>query len=233
MQFFLSFKYFFLSLLFFSTLSTSLIRTAFAKHRENTYRHAHTHKHVRRNVSLFLCVSLDTRNSHSTAGASDSNESASTNARLTDFVAMLQLLVLEIDGNDKWRQRDVATTSTQLTRQSHTQQASMKHKEGKLRSRRHRYRRCCCRRSRRVVTNTCIRAHKHACMMNETHMCACMCVCVCVQWGFFSGWFFAVENFTSRHTHKHTVKRLWFSDNFKVEVWSNRCQSHNWVCGYL
>lgn len=34
--------------------------------------------------------------------SSDSNESASTNARLTDFVAMLLLLlVLEIDGNDK------------------------------------------------------------------------------------------------------------------------------------
>jgi len=33
--------------------------------------------------------------------SSDSNESASTNARLTDFVAMLQLLVLEIDENDK------------------------------------------------------------------------------------------------------------------------------------
>lgn len=111
--------------------------------------------------------------------------------------------------------------------------ASMKHKEGKFRSRRHRHRRCSAV-DVRVVTNTCIRAHKHACMMNESYA----CVCVCAFNEVFSGGFFVVENFTSRHTQTHTharktEKRLWFSDNFKVEVWSNRCQSHNWVCAYV
>lgn len=82
-----------------------------------------THKHTNTYAAVFLALTLSPIwNSHS-AMSSDSNESASTNARLTDFVAMLLLLlVLEIDGNDKWRQRDVATTSThrQLTRQSHS-----------------------------------------------------------------------------------------------------------------
>lgn len=83
----------------------------------------HAHTHTNTYAAVFLALTLSPIwNSHS-AMSSDSNESASTNARLTDFVAMLLLLlVLEIDGNDKWRQRDVATTSThrQLTRQSHS-----------------------------------------------------------------------------------------------------------------
>lgn len=79
--------------------------------------------------------------------------------------------------------------------------ASMKHKEGKFRSRRHRRRhRRCSAVDVRVVTNTCIRAHKHACMMNESFA----CVCVCAFNEVFSGGFFVVENFTSRHTQTHT-----------------------------
>lgn len=99
--------------------------------------------------------------------------------------------------------------------------ASMKHKEGKFRSRRHRHRhRRCSAVDVRVVTNTCIRAHKHACMMNELY--ACVCVCVRSMRFFlvgFSLWKISQVD-TRKHTHTHAKQRnvYDFSDNFKVEV---------------
>lgn len=76
--------------------------------------------------------------------------------------------------------------------------ASMKHKEGKFRSRRHRHRRCCSAVDVRVVTNTCIRAHKHACMMNESYA----CVCVRSMRFFLVG--FSLWKISQVDTRKHT-----------------------------
>lgn len=201
-----------------------------------------THKHTNTYAAVFLALTLSPIwNSHS-AMSSDSNESASTNARLTDFVAMLLLLlVLEIDGNDKWRQRDVATTSThrQLTRQSHSTAAQQAAQAWNIK-----------RGSFAVAVtvtdaallSTFASSQIHAYVHTNTRAWWTsrmrVCVCQCAFNEVFSGGFFVVENFTSRHTQTHTharktEKRLWFSDNFKVEVWSNRCQSHNWVCAYV
>lgn len=155
-----------------------------------------THTHTNTHVAVLLALTLSPIwNSHS-AMASDSNESASTNARLTDFVAMLLLLlVLEIDGNDKWRQRDVATTSThrQLTRQSHSTAAQQAAQAWNIKrgsfavavtdaallstfasSQIHAY----------VHTNT------RAWWTSRTRV----YVCVCVQWGFF-WWVFRCGKF--------------------------------------
>lgn len=193
---FFAFKYFYV---YFFSLSPSLSFSSFLNFAHFERKHIRTcallHTHTKTHVAVFLTLTLSLSrsaiwNSHS---ASDSNESASTNAQLTDFVAMLQLLlVLEIDGNDKWRQRDVATTAThrQLTRQSHTaaQQAAQAWniKRGSFAVAATNAAAV----DVRVVTNTCIRAHKHACMMNESYA----CVCVCVQWGFY-WWVFRCGKF--------------------------------------